>query len=439
MNGIVSHAQNFEDVILWRALCRVDRGFYVDIGAYDPIDASVSLAFYEHGWRGMHVEPLPEYAKRLRRHRPDEAVIEAAVGDHAGEITLWEAENRGGCSTCDPGVAEQLRSEGIRCKSWTVPCLTTDDLLMPYADRPVHWMKIDVEGGEAAVIRGWSAREVRPWVLVIEATAPNRTDPTHQAWEPDLLAKGYRFAYFDGLNRFYVADERAALAGRLALPPNWFDGFTLGDKHYLIAQRTAQLEHIIQELEHIIQEHEHIIQEHGRLQAQAQAAMAEQRALVAHYQNSLSWRLTSPLRQALRLARGRRSAMPPEMPPEQNAAHGTTAQPQAYASPVPDARAVSATIRLRRRLVRLADNPTTVRLVRPILLKLPGVRQRLQSRLTRMRATSGNQRESAAPLGLAHNLSPEASSIFLALQRTAARRRRTDETTPAPPANAPSH
>ena len=56
--SIISYAQNFEDVMLWRALGQIEHGFYIDIGAQDPIIDSVSLAFYEHGWRGIHVEPM---------------------------------------------------------------------------------------------------------------------------------------------------------------------------------------------------------------------------------------------------------------------------------------------------------------------------------------------------------------------------------------------
>jgi|SRR5262245_3315890 len=56
---VISYAQNFEDIILWRALKHVEKGFYIDIGAQDPVVDSVSLAFYEKGWRGVHVEPVP--------------------------------------------------------------------------------------------------------------------------------------------------------------------------------------------------------------------------------------------------------------------------------------------------------------------------------------------------------------------------------------------
>ena len=86
----VSYAQNFEDVVLWRALQDVEGGRYLDIGAQEPELDSVSLAFYRLGWRGIHVEPTPTYATLLRSARPDETVIEAAVTDAPGPITLYE-------------------------------------------------------------------------------------------------------------------------------------------------------------------------------------------------------------------------------------------------------------------------------------------------------------------------------------------------------------
>jgi len=419
VQGIVSHAQNFEDVVLWRALGHVDQGFYIDIGAYDPIECSVSLAFYERGWRGVHVEPLPDCAERLRCGRPDETVVEAAVGDNDGEITLWEATDCAGCSTCDPTNAEQLRSQGHSCRAWTVRCLITDQLLAPYAERPVHWLKIDVEGAESAVIRGWSARDVRPWVLVIEATAPNRPEPTHQAWEPDLLAKGYRFAYFDGLNRFYVAEEHQALAGHLNLPPNYFDGFTLGDLHPLVASRVAQLQRAAREREDLREQARARAEaEQARARAEAEQArltaqLAEQHALVAHYRDSLSWRITAPLRFLLRQAK-RSTSRGPSRP-----AGLRTARPM----PPSTARRRSSLTGLRRRLVDVADHPTTIRLVRPVLLLMPGLRRYLQGRLVRLRGITDNPDVvPAIPAGPTRELSADAARVFRALQRASARR-----------------
>src|SRR5258708_13221371 len=65
----ISYAQNCEDVILWRALRDVDRGFYVDIGAADPKEGSVTQAFYERGWSGVNIEPQAASFERLWQAR----------------------------------------------------------------------------------------------------------------------------------------------------------------------------------------------------------------------------------------------------------------------------------------------------------------------------------------------------------------------------------
>lgn len=55
----------------------------------------------------------------------------------------------------------------------------------------IHFLKIDVEGHEAAVVRGMDFSRYRPWILVIESVVPNNMHiPTFQEWEHDVLAGG---------------------------------------------------------------------------------------------------------------------------------------------------------------------------------------------------------------------------------------------------------
>lgn len=57
-----------------------------------------------------------------------------------------------------------------------------------------------------------------------EALVPITLAPNWESWEPILTSNGYRFALFDGLNRYYVAEEHAALAAPLAAKPRSFKG-----------------------------------------------------------------------------------------------------------------------------------------------------------------------------------------------------------------------
>lgn len=222
----VSYAQNFEDLILWRALKHVANGFYIDVGAQDPVHDSVSMGFYEKGWRGVHVEASAAYAEKLRRARPDEKVIELAIDSEEGEIVFYEIPSTG-LSTGDNAIADQHAAEGHIVEQKRIKSIPLSAVLQVYGDRDVHWLKIDVEGMEEAAIAGWLPSEVRPWVVAVESTLPNSRELRHHAWEPKLIALGYDFVYFDGLNRFYVSHLHLELKSAFGLAPNIFDEFVL--------------------------------------------------------------------------------------------------------------------------------------------------------------------------------------------------------------------
>jgi len=59
----VSYAQNYEDVMLWRALKHIENGFYIDVGAAWPSEHSVTKLFYDEGWRGINIEPNLEFSQ----------------------------------------------------------------------------------------------------------------------------------------------------------------------------------------------------------------------------------------------------------------------------------------------------------------------------------------------------------------------------------------
>lgn len=222
----VSHAQNFEDVMLWRALGGVTAGTYIDIGAQHPQFDSVSKAFYDHGWRGIHVEALPIYAELLRKERPDELVLQAAVSDAPGALKFFEIPDTG-ISTGDEDIARQHSARGFASKEIVVPTITLADVLSLAVNGIVHWMKIDVEGMEDRVLKGWAECAIRPWLVVVESTLPLTQTEQHSKWEHYLLDRGYKYCYFDGLNRFYVHEHHAELESAFRSGPNVFDGFAL--------------------------------------------------------------------------------------------------------------------------------------------------------------------------------------------------------------------
>ena len=283
----VSYAQNQEDVVLARALHPDDRGgFWVDVGAGDPVVDSVTAAFAERGWRGVNVEPLPREHERLCAARPADTNLQVALGATAGLGTLFvePAENRG-ASTMMPELVERYRDDGEEFIPIEVPISTLARVVADHVAGPVDFLKVDVEGFESQVLAGADWASFRPRVVVMEATVPKSDEPAHEGWEPMLLELGYRFAMFDGLNRFYAHADEPKLLQRLAIPANVFDDFV----PYAWAHQVDQAQQWAHSLEDALtqaqQERDQLYETAAR--ASATARSAQEHSAIANERNAL--------------------------------------------------------------------------------------------------------------------------------------------------------
>ena len=213
----LSFAQNFEDLLLHRVFGGQATGFYVDVGAYHPVNGSVTKAFYDSGWSGINIEPGSVFAE-LVAARPRDINLRMAVFDRPGEVVFVENEDDRGTSC----VSDEAACGGT---GQVVPCDTLEGIIRAHGrNRPVDFIKIDAEGAEAAIIRSTDWRRLRPRVLLVEATRPWSSVLANQEWEPGLLEQGYIRVYFDGINCFYVPEEeRAFLQRHFDVPVNVLD------------------------------------------------------------------------------------------------------------------------------------------------------------------------------------------------------------------------
>jgi FkbM family methyltransferase len=319
----ISYAQNNEDVLLWRALGHVQNGFYIDVGASDPEEHSVTRAFYDAGWHGINIEPLPAHIEAFREQRPRDINLALAAGSSEGSLTLYDVPAVRGWASPEAAIAELHRAEGHTVAELTVQVRTLASICAEHVGGDIHFLKIDVEGFEGEVLRGMDFARWRPWVLVIEATLPNSRETNHEAWEQLVTSQRYRYAWFDGLNRYYVAEEHQELMRHFGIQPNVFDdyiswhldrawianaaaGRALHEREQEIDAVRAELHDMIQFADALEMEKQDAHAEIARLSGElAQAHASGQQAtewardleqrLIATL-NSTSWRITAPLR-----------------------------------------------------------------------------------------------------------------------------------------------
>jgi FkbM family methyltransferase len=199
---MISYAQNGEDVVLARAFRGRLDGIYVDLGASDPIADSVTKHFYDLGWRGINVEPVPATFAALAAERPGDVNLNFAVGRGRTRRRFYEVPSNPGLSSFSLShvIAHGIKEEELNMHDISVVPLPEiiDAHLGP---QQVDFLKVDVEGAEDEVIESVNWSQHRPRVLVLEAFHVRREDL--------LSAAGYRKTLWDGINTFWVRDEDA--------------------------------------------------------------------------------------------------------------------------------------------------------------------------------------------------------------------------------------
>ena len=184
-----------------------------------------------------------------------------------------------------PELAERYRADGEEFTPIEVPIWTLARVVADHVAGPVDFLKVDVEGFEREVLAGADWSSFRPRVVVMEATVPKSDEPAHEGWEPMLLEVGYRFAMFDGLNRFYAHADEPALVQRLAIPANVFDDFV----PYAWAHQVDQAQQWAHSLEDALtqaqQERDQLYESLAR--ASATARSAQEQSAIADERNAL--------------------------------------------------------------------------------------------------------------------------------------------------------
>ena len=196
IKNFITYAQCLEDFILYCIFYDIDNGFYIDVGANDPNDISVTKAFYLNGWHGINIEPLPDMYKKLTNERIRDINLNIGASEKEDILTL---SLFGGCSSVNK---KYFVKNGKTINIKVYPLSKICEKYVP-KNEEIQFCKIDVEGHEKEVLLGFDFENYRPKVFCLESVEPLHLAPNYKEWEYILLRNGYVFGYEYKVNRYY--------------------------------------------------------------------------------------------------------------------------------------------------------------------------------------------------------------------------------------------
>jgi len=215
MTAIFSH--HVENQLKEEFFGHATHGFFVDVGANDPVEGSQTWHLEQLGWDGVLVEPQRDLAEKSRQRRRAK-VYAVACSSPANAGKTMTLNLAGIQSSLNPDFfVPDMVPAGVT----EVPIMTLDQILIDAkAPAPLDLLSIDVESHELEVLSGFDLARWRPRLTLIEDIVLNRR--LHRC----LTSRGYKWVRRTGFNGWYIPVDQA-------FPVSGFGQLQFVRKYYL--------------------------------------------------------------------------------------------------------------------------------------------------------------------------------------------------------------
>ena len=207
-----SFSQYGEDLVIEEIVNQlgIKRGFYVDVGAFDPVIGSNTLLLFKSEWSGINIDVEEEKIRRFRRGRPRDWNVVCGVSKVAGRKTfaryagayLTRMITRGDTRS----VAGDEAVDTLEVQTKPLQSILDDS---PFRAKPIDFLNIDCEGADLEVLQSLDFAVHQPRIVAVEA----RDIPAERAICAFMGLKGYKMTHRLGVTRLFLPRKEILALG----------------------------------------------------------------------------------------------------------------------------------------------------------------------------------------------------------------------------------
>lgn len=209
---VQSYSQRGEDILLDYFIQYKKDGFYVDVGAYDPVSISNTYKFYKRGWDGIQIEPNPVRSKLFRRYRPRTTTLMIGIGPEETIGTFYHFQEESLC-TFSKESAEHSQSLGnTLLDTQQIPMLPLRTVFEKHlGNNAIDILSVDTEGFDMEVLQTNDWQKFRPRLIVVETAEYDKGilgKKLNEHYDPYMHSIGYQKVADTYLNTIYLDANR---------------------------------------------------------------------------------------------------------------------------------------------------------------------------------------------------------------------------------------
>lgn len=200
------YGQEGEDLILKEYFNGVEIGFFVDIGAYNPILFSNTYLFYLKGWRGINIDARPGSMLDFDKIRPGDKNLEVAIGKEEKILTyfMFDEPALNGFSK-EVSLDRNSNTPFRIVNTVDLPVKRLETLLNEHlpAGQGITFMSVDVEGLDLEVLESNNWEKYKPEMMLVETSVTFEGIAFESPIHNFLVSKGYHFVAKTYRTSFY--------------------------------------------------------------------------------------------------------------------------------------------------------------------------------------------------------------------------------------------
>jgi len=162
-----TYSMNKEDVFI-NNYFKKNIGFFVDVGAYHPLELSNTYLLYKRGWNGINIDINSLSIDYFNYVRPDDTNVNIAVADKKSIKTIYYQKKKSPLNTLNSKLANKHFSGNFKKKKIKSDKLTSIIEKTKYKDIKISFLNIDAEGNDFEVLKSLNFKKHKPKLICIE-------------------------------------------------------------------------------------------------------------------------------------------------------------------------------------------------------------------------------------------------------------------------------